>query len=57
MKQKVAKVAKSSNTIHKFYCECCDYTTSRKNNYDKHLLTKKHQMFKKCFKPLKLLKK
>ena len=42
MKQKVAKVAKSSNTIHKFYCECCDYTTSRKNNYDKHLLTKKH---------------
>ena len=42
MLQKVAKVAKSSNTIHYFYCECCDYTTSRKNNYDKHLLTKKH---------------
>ena len=42
MKQKVAKVAKSSHTIQKFYCECCDYTTSKRNNYNKHLTTKKH---------------
>lgn len=43
MLQKVAKVAKSSHTIHKYYCEYCDYTTSKTNNYNKHLLTKKHQ--------------
>jgi len=28
------------------YCECCDYTASQKSNWDRHLLTKKHQ--KKC---------
>lgn len=28
-----------------YSCKCCDYTTSNKNNYDKHLLTLKH---KKC---------
>jgi len=33
------KVAKSSNV---YFCEICDYTTSRKNNYDKHILTIKH---------------
>ena len=43
MLQKVAKVAKSSQSIHKYYCEYCDYTTSKTNNYNKHLLTKKHQ--------------
>ena len=37
------KVAKSSKS---YYCEVCDYTTSRKNNFDKHLQTKKHK--KKC---------
>lgn len=26
-----------------FYCACCDYTTSRRNNFTKHLLTRKHQ--------------
>lgn len=26
-------------------CECCDYTTSRRSDYDKHLLTLKHQKY------------
>ncbi len=34
------KVAKSSN--NHFYCECCDYSTSKKFNYEKHLSTPKH---------------
>jgi len=33
-------VAKSSN--NEFYCEFCDYTTSRKYNLEKHNLTTKH---------------
>jgi hypothetical protein len=28
----------------KFYCEKCDYGTSRKSNYEEHLSTDKHQM-------------
>ena len=27
-----------------FHCNICDYSTSRKSNYQKHLFTKKHQM-------------
>jgi hypothetical protein len=27
-----------------FYCESCDYKTSRKSQYDRHLLTLKHKM-------------
>ena len=34
------KVAKSCNI---FYCEKCDYESSRKSSMDKHLLTSKHQ--------------
>lgn len=34
------KVANSSTEI--FYCECCDYTTRKKFNYEKHLTTSKH---------------
>jgi hypothetical protein len=26
-----------------FYCNCCDYNTSKKTNYDKHILTAKHK--------------
>lgn len=34
---------KSSEKVAKyFYCKKCDYTTSNKFNYDKHLLTSKH---------------
>ena len=35
------KVAKSSSTF--FECKYCDYITSRKSNFDKHLLTDKHK--------------
>ena len=32
-----------ANPVSKFYCETCDYRTSRKSNYDEHLLTSKHK--------------
>ena len=35
------KVPKSSN---EFSCEKCDYNTSRLSQYDRHLLTAKHQL-------------
>lgn len=35
------KVAKSCTDI--YTCEYCDYSTSRKSSYDKHLLTDKHK--------------
>jgi hypothetical protein len=35
--KKVAKVANN------FYCEYCDYSTSKSSDYDKHLLTSKHK--------------
>ena len=28
----------------KFHCECCDYNTSRKSQYDRHLQTDKHEI-------------
>jgi hypothetical protein len=37
--KKLQKVAKSRD---RFFCEHCDYTTSRKSSYNKHLQTKKH---------------
>jgi hypothetical protein len=36
----IAKVAKCSTS--QYYCEKCDYLTSKKYNYDKHKLTSKH---------------
>ena len=36
--KKVAKVAHTQ-----YYCEYCDYTSSKKCNYDKHILTAKHK--------------
>jgi len=38
---------KSQKVAPIFLCELCDYTTSKKYNYDKHVLTAKHQ---KCYK-------
>lgn len=38
------KVAKSCKS---FFCNYCDYTTSRKSSWEKHLLTKKHK--NNCF--------
>jgi hypothetical protein len=29
---------------HKFYCQNCDYGTSKKSSYDDHLLSKKHSL-------------
>lgn len=31
-----------ANTCKQFYCQLCDYTTSRKSSYDMHLQTQKH---------------
>ena len=28
---------------HDFYCMYCDYNTSRKSSYDKHILLSKHK--------------
>ena len=28
---------------NKFYCEKCNFNTSRKSHYEKHLLTQKHK--------------
>ena len=35
--------AKMSKNEQQFYCEFCDYFTSRKNNYIRHLSSKKHR--------------
>ena len=38
-------LTESSKKVAKIlYCSSCDYKTSRKNNYDKHILTSKHKM-------------
>ena len=38
-------MTESSKIVAKvLYCSSCDYNTSRKNNYDKHILTYKHKM-------------
>jgi hypothetical protein len=30
----------------KYTCECCNYTTQRKFNYDKHMVSNKHKLVK-----------
>ena len=35
---------KSQKVAKKYYCETCDYSCSRKNDYEKHLSTRKHKM-------------
>ena len=35
---------KSPKISTKFYCKCCDYGTSKQSEYNKHLMTAKHQM-------------
>lgn len=42
MDNKSCKVAKSSRNNHKYICKYCDYTTSRKSSWAKHIKTKKH---------------
>jgi hypothetical protein len=34
---------KTQKTLEKYFCEKCDFNTSHKNDYNKHLLTSKHQ--------------
>ena len=41
MKQNETKKVPKSSEI--FVCECCDYNTSRRGQYDRHLATDKHQ--------------
>jgi len=36
------ETAKLANLAQKFYCEKCDYTCSRRNDFNKHCLTAKH---------------
>jgi hypothetical protein len=38
------KTIMSQKSKPNFYCECCDYTTSRKSDYNKHLATDKHKL-------------
>ncbi len=40
-KMEIKNQQKSANL---YFCETCDYTTSRKSNYEKHLLSRKHLM-------------
>ena len=35
---------KNAENAQKFYCDLCDFTCSKKSNYDKHLLTRKHKI-------------
>ena len=45
------KKSKKSKKEQNFYCVCCDFSTSKKSNYDRHLTTQKH--LKKSFKSLR----
>ena len=37
------KKSKKSKKEPKFYCLCCDFTTSKKGNWERHLATQKHK--------------
>ena len=36
----------SQEKIFKYYCEYCDYGTSKKCNYDTHIMSAKHKDYK-----------
>jgi len=38
------KLQKLQKVANEFICEKCDYITTRKSSYDKHIHTRKHQM-------------
>ena len=40
--QKTSKFCEKKNTKNKFYCENCDYISSKKTNYNRHLISRKH---------------
>jgi hypothetical protein len=41
-KSDIFRTKSSQKVAAFFYCKCCDYNTSKKTNYDKHILTSKH---------------
>ena len=41
--QTLGKCKNAKSCIDKYVCKICDYSTSRKSSYDKHILTPKHQ--------------
>ena len=51
----------SEKVVNKYYCEKCDYTCRRKYDYDKHILTRKHNRVlngnKKVVKVVKVVNK
>ena len=53
MDNKSCKVAKSCENSHKFICKYCDYSTSRKSSWAKHIKTKKHikKSLSNCYPP------
>ena len=53
MDNKSCKVAKSCELSHKFICKYCDYYTSRKSSWAKHVKTKKHikKSLSNCYPP------
>ena len=36
------KKSKKSKKEQTFYCACCDFSTSKKGNWERHLATQKH---------------
>ena len=40
---KQSETEKSPKVAQNYYCECCDYNTSKKCDYEKHLSTDKHK--------------
>ena len=40
------EISKVSKSLNNFYCEYCDYTCCRKSDFNKHLLTDKHNVSK-----------
>ena len=39
----ILDIKKSQKVVKRFYCKKCDYVCSRKYDYNKHNLTRKHQ--------------
>ena len=43
---------KMPKNAQKFICEKCNFSCSKKSNYDKHLITRKHKIVKKSEKKM-----